>query len=288
VITATIGKDVAVCKLDESHKTDGATFNRFGILNVMKSADSGSAVWFDDMAVNGKAVESFDKDPKWEGRNNRATSMSRIVRPWFDFGYSQTQFAGGKLKGELGGQIFRGDCRERERMASYGDAVGPLTLKHPLIASGKIALVRGVSDSTTLFGFYHSQQSMRQNESQNDGLPEGVLGIHIEGPSSEGFYFYPAHRPSGGGSVFGDVRKSPTIYPDGKSHDWSLHYDPNSSDGKGRVIVTLDGQSTALDLPEAAKAGRTVFDRFGIVTSWIDGNSQDVYWDDIKYTTRQE
>ena len=85
VITATIGKDVAVCKLDESHKADGATFNHFGILNVMKSADSGSDVWFDDIAVNGKAVESFDNDPKWEGRNNRGTSTSRIVRPWFDF-----------------------------------------------------------------------------------------------------------------------------------------------------------------------------------------------------------
>ena len=30
------------------------------------------------------------------------------------------------------------------------------------------------------------------------------------------------------------------------------------------------------------------FDRFGIVTSWIDGNSQDVYWDDLSYTLRQQ
>jgi len=287
VITATVGKDVAVCKLDKSHKADGATFNHFGILNVMKSADSGSNVWFDDITVNGNAVESFDKDPRWEGRNNHGTSMSRIVRPWFDFGYSKTQLAGGKVRGELGGQIFRGDCRERQRMACYGDAVGPLSLMHPLKASGKIALVRGVSDSTTLFGFYHSQQSMRQNESQNDGLPEGVLGIHIEGPSSEGFHFYPVLRTSGAGSVFGDVRKSPTIYPDSKNHDWSLEYDPNALDGKGRVVVTLDGRSTALDLPEGTNAGSTEFDRFGIVTSWIDGNSQDVYWDDLKYTARQ-
>jgi hypothetical protein len=29
------------------------------------------------------------------------------------------------------------------------------------------------------------------------------------------------------------------------------------------------------------------FDRFGIVTSWIDGNSVDAYWDDITYTVAQ-
>jgi hypothetical protein len=30
------------------------------------------------------------------------------------------------------------------------------------------------------------------------------------------------------------------------------------------------------------------FDRFGIVTTWIDGNAQDVYFDDLRYTFRQE
>jgi hypothetical protein len=54
------------------------------------------------------------------------------------------------------------------------------------------------------------------------------------------------------------------------------------------MVVTLDGQKTVLDLPEGAKASSTAFDRFGIVTSWIDGNSQDVYWDDITYTAAQE
>ena len=214
VITATIGNDTAVCNLDAGHKADGATFNRFGILNVMKSADSGSEVWFDDIAINGGAVESFDRDPKWDGRNNRQTTETRIVRPWFDFGFSDTNFAGGKAKGELGGQIFRGDCREPERMACYGDRVGPLTLDKPLKASGKIAMTRGVSDSTTLFGFYHSHDSMRRNESQSDGVPESVLGIHIEGPSSEGFKFYPVLHAKGRGSTFGQVREFPTIYPD--------------------------------------------------------------------------
>ena len=41
-------------------------FNRFGILNVSKSADNGTEVYLDDINVNGQA-DSFDADPKWDG-----------------------------------------------------------------------------------------------------------------------------------------------------------------------------------------------------------------------------
>lgn len=288
VVTASIGTHTAVCNLDTTHKQDGATFTHFGILNVMKSADNGSEVWFDDISINGGPVEMFSRDPKWEGRNNRTTYESRIVRPRFDFGFSDTNLAGGAAKGELGGLIFRGDCRYPEKMGCYGDRVGPLTLDKPLRASGKIALRRGVSDSTTLFGFYNSKDSMRSNESQKDGLPESVVGIHIEGPSSEGFLFYPVLRPNGGDSRFGEYREFPSILPDGLSHDWSFEYDPAGAEGRGRITVSLDGKSHSFDLPPEDKARGTVFDRFGIVSSWIDGNSQDVFWDDVSYTARHD
>ena len=39
-----------------------------------------------------------------------------------------------------------------------------------------------------------------------------------------------------------------------------------------------------MDLKEGDKARSTQFDRFGIITTWIDGNSQNVYWDDITFT----
>jgi hypothetical protein len=287
-ITATIGNDKAVCNLDATHKRDGATFNRFGILNVMKSADSGSEVWFDDISIQGEPMETFADDPNWDGRNNRHVNRSRLVRPWFDFGFSETHLAGGNGSGEIGGTIFRGDCREPQRMASYGGKVGPLSLEKPLTARGKITLRRGVSDSTTLFGFYHSQASMRSNESQSDGLPESVLGIHIEGPSSEGFKFYPVLRGMGDGGVVGNVREFPTLLPDGKVHDWRLDYEPASANSKRRITITLDEKSATLDIPDNVKIDDTTFDRFGIVTSWIDGNSQNVYWDDITYTSKQE
>jgi len=172
-------------------------------------------------------------------------------------------------------------------MASIGDAVGPLTLDRPFVASGKIAVTRGVSDSTTLFGFYNSTDSMRQNDSQANAIPESVVGIHIEGPSSEGFFFYPVYHTKGDQGRYPRLRDCPRIYPDGASHDWSLEYDPDGAGGKGQITVSLDGHSATFALEESAKASGTRFDRFGIVTSWIDGNSQNVYWDDITYTVKQ-
>jgi hypothetical protein len=35
-------------------------------------------------------------------------------------------------------------------------------------------------------------------------------------------------------------------------------------------------------------AGPPRLDRFGLVTTWIDGNGQKVYFDDLTYTARQE
>ncbi|HET6328879.1 MAG TPA: hypothetical protein VFG04_29615 [Planctomycetaceae bacterium] len=288
VVTATIGEATAVCKLDRSHKSDTATFDHFGILNVIKSADAGSEFWLDDVVLNGGDRESFDHDPHWDGRNNRQILQSTRVRPRFDFGFSQTNFAGGKASGELGGLIFRGDCRYSRRMAAYGDRVGPLTLAKPLEARGKIAMTRGVTDSTTLFGFYNSRDSLRRNDSQNDAVPECVLGVHVEGPSRDGFHFYPVLRTKDAHGKHAPVAASPYIYPDGKSHDWTLTYDPAGASGKGRITVTLDGQSSTLDLAAGDQSRGTTFDRFGIVTPWIDGNSQDVYWDDLSYTVGQD
>jgi hypothetical protein len=286
LVTATIDDATAACELGEGHKGDGAAFDRFGILNVVKSADSAGEIYFDDIAIGGD-LDDFDEDPGWEGRNNRLTYRSTIVRPRFDFGFSPTNFAGGRASGELGGTIFRGDCRYPERMASIGDPVGPLTLEKPFRASGKVAMTRGVSDSTTLFGFFGSVDAMRRNDSQSEGIPEGVAGIHIEGPSSEGFFFYPVCRARGGNGRCADPRSCPRILPDGASHDWSFDYDPEGAGGKGRITVVLDGRRAVLDLEEGIKASGTRLDRFGIVTSWIDGNRQEVYWDDLTYTTKQ-
>ncbi|MDB5310179.1 MAG: hypothetical protein JWO38_4381 [Gemmataceae bacterium] len=286
VVTVTLGGETAVCHLDAGHRADGATFDRFGLLPVLKSADGGGEVWLDDVTVNGEA-DDFTKDPRWEGVGNRREYQTADVRPRFDFGSSPTNHAGGKAAGELGGLVFRGDCRYADRLAAYGDRLGALALDKPLRASGKVALRRGVSDSTTLLGFYHSEDSLAVNPSQSSGFPRSFLGVAVEGPSREGFLFYPAYRVRGDGQGYAASPDRPHILPDGKSHDWSLAYDPAGAAGRGRVVVSFDEKSVALDLGDGDRKAGARFDRFGLITTWIDGNAQRVYFDDLSYTCGQ-
>jgi hypothetical protein len=289
-IIATIGSQTATMALDAGHKADGAIFNRFGILNVVKSADDPGRLWLDNLTINGE-LNPFNSDPGWDALNNRRTYVSTNVRPRFDFGFSPlTNHAGGLGGGEIGGHTFRGDSRlefNGGRMAYYGDQLlDTLSLDQPLHADGRVALHRGVSDSTTLIGFFHSVDSVRNSDSQKSATPENFVGIAIEGPSAEGFYFYPTY----GVDLEGESTSSrgtptpPFIYPDGASHQWSLDYDPAASGGRGRITVTLDGQAVALDLQPGHKAIGANFNRFGIITTHIDGNGQTVYFDDLTYT----
>src|SRR5262249_48098942 len=66
-------------------------------------------------------TESFDRDPGWEGHNNRIVPRKypTVVQ---DFGYSKTNVAG-KAAGELGGQVWRAS-----EPAFYAARIGPKTL----------------------------------------------------------------------------------------------------------------------------------------------------------------
>jgi hypothetical protein len=286
VITADINGEKAVCHLAQGHKADGASFNRFGLLNVMKSAAEGGELWLGDLTINGQQ-EDLRRDPGWDGYHNRRTYTTSIVRPRFDFGYSATHHAGGQGRGELGGLVFRGDCRFPDKMASYADRLGELTLEKPLRASGKVCLKGGVTDSSVLLGFFHSKDSMRVNPSQENGLPESFLGISTDGPSREGFLFAPVYRTHGRLSSKAP-KGAPHIYPDGNVHDWSLEYSPSAASGSGQITVTLDKQTVNLVLGKGHKSAGARFDRFGLITTWIDGNSQTIYFDDLTYTCHQE
>ena len=284
-IVFTLDGDKALIDLTPGLRRDGATFNHFGLLNVIKSYDDAGEVWMDDLVINGEA-QDFSRDPKWKGLRNRKTYETRGVRPRFDFGFSPTHYAGGAAPGELGGVVYRGDCRYPERMACYGDRLKTLTLKRPLRASGKVVLRRGVTDSTTAIGFYHSTHSMAVSDSQQFTTPRDFLGVYIEGPSREGFYFYPVYRNHLNDPSSGYPDNPPHILPDGAPHNWALVYDATAAHGNGRITVTLDGRATSLDLAPGVKTSGAAFDRFGIITTWIDGNAQEVYFDDLEYTRR--
>jgi hypothetical protein len=288
-VRVTLGREELVMSLDPGHKADGATFNRFGILNVLKSADGGGSLWLDDLNVNGTAP-AFDSDPKWEQLDNRRTYQTHNIRPVFDFGFSDTRHAGGAAAGEIGGLLFRGDEREPDRLAYYGDVVGDLSLNDALFASGKVALRRGVTDSTVLFGFFHATDSIRRSDSQKSGIPENFLGVAIEGPSSQGFFFYPVYgldRDSQA-QTGAYAKDPPRIYPDGASHQWTMRYEPDAkgdAKGGGRMTVTLDGKTIQIAVSPEHRAMGGRFNRFGFVTTHIDGNGQEVFLDDLTYTT---
>ena len=281
--TLKLGEWSARCDIIPEHFNDGATFTHFGLLPIPKTWDSPGEAWLDDVTINGVHFD-FSSDPNWDSLNNRRYYLSADTRPRFDFGFSRTQFARGKNAGELGGLIFRGDCREPGRMAAYGAKIETLTLNNKLVARGKVAVLRAISDSGAMIGFYNADHSMKSNPSQNETIPSDFLGINIEGPSSEGFFFYPLYRPhtTGGGKALGhNGGKSPRIKPDAKSHDWALTYDP---EGNGRITVTLGEQSCTMELEPGHKTTGATFNRFGICTTWVDGNSVTAYFDDLTYT----
>jgi hypothetical protein len=286
-VTATIDGETAICHLDEGHKADGAAFDRFGLLSIPKSFDTGGEVWLDDVSVNGRK-EDFASDPTWNEVGNRRTYLTDGVRPRFDFGFSDTQFAGGRGRGELGGVVFRGDIRYPDKIAYYADRLETLTLAKPLKASGRVSLRRGVSDSTTLLGFFHSQDSVAVTDSQASGFPMNFLGVVIEGPSREGFLFYPAYRFPGDAQEYARGPGLPHILPNGESSEWSLEFDPSAAQGMGRINLKFSDERVHLDLPTGHREAPARFDRFGIVTTWIDGNAQHVYFDDLTYTWRQD
>lgn len=287
LVTATFGTNTASYEISPEHRADGAEFDHFGLVNVMKQYDGAGTLWLDNITVQGEP-EDFTADPGWDSSGNRRKYETHNVRPRFDFGFTATHHAGGNAAGELGGLFFRGDCRQPERLAAYGDRLSPLSLERPLRVSGKVCLRRGVSDSTTLIGFYHSKQSLEVNPSQQFSPPKCFLGAAIEGPSGEGFYLYPVYRNQNSGVSSGMGTRPPRIYPDGTSHDWTLEYNPAGAEGRGRITVSLDGKPVSLDLAPGDKAAGAQFDRFGLVTPWIDGNGQHVYFDDLNYTCRQE
>ncbi len=283
-ITVTVNDETAICHLDAGHKADGATFNRVGLINVMKQADTGGEVWLDDVTIDG-ATESFDRDPHWDAFQNRRAAITRDIRPRFDFGYSATRHAGGKDAGEMGGLVFRGDGRYPKMMAFYGDRLEEMNLAKPLKASGKVSLRRAVSDSDVLLGFFHAEHSLASGGSDAIGMPPDFLGVSIGGPSREGFMISPAYRLHN--TERASAPRGPYLLPNGAPHDWTFEYTPPTADGPGRITVTLDAGRVTLPIPREHVAIGAHFNRFGLISTHTDGNGQHLYFDDLTYTWTQ-
>jgi hypothetical protein len=193
--------------------------------------------------------ESFDKDPGWEGHNNRIVP-ERLPTVSQDFGYSNTNFAG-KQKGELGGQITRAS-----EPAYYADKIGRLTLNDKLSASGTFALTKTTPGGGIFFGFFRAEQAGA------GGRPIGSLGMNLDterdgarlavrlitGQNQSCGTFITPFIP-------GKFRPTP-IRNDGTRYHWTLSYDPDGAGGRGQFQFAIRG---AARRPGQANSRRPTF-----------------------------
>jgi hypothetical protein len=248
----------------------GATFNRFGMMNLMK-AGGPMTLYFDDLQYDGK-TQDFTKDPGWEGSGNRSTYQDREQGGVHDYGFSaKTNFAGGAKPGEVGGVFWRGG-----KYSYYADRVGPLTIDDRLEARGKVVLKVGAPDSDMFLGWFNST-----NKDKPPTEAGHFLAVHVGGPTRIGHYFHPSLTTAKG--TRSQAKTGPVLVP-GKVYDWSVVYDPTAQAGQGTITVTLGKESVTLALKKGVKAEGGRFDRFGLFTPAIGGQIVRIYLDDLMYT----
>jgi hypothetical protein len=260
---------VFTINLPPNFRKEGATFDRFGLMNIMKTGGT-MDIYFGDLTCDGKRID-LAADPKWMGDHNRGEFHEREQVSFQDFGFSPTHFAGGK-PGEIGGTFWRTE----RGWSYYADAVGALTLNDPLQASGKVSLRVGAPDSAMYIGWFNSAGQELSPAKSGD-----FLGVQIEGPTRVGHYFSPGYTTANG--TRGRAEGAPVIIP-GRTYDWSLKYDPKADGGAGAIRVTLDGKSVTLALKPGSKSEGARFDHFGLMTANPGGQMVKIYFDDLKYT----
>jgi len=262
------GKEFVV-DLPDGFKQDGATFDRFGLMNMMKPGGT-MTIYFADLQHDGKS-ENLANDPGWIGSGNRETYQELDQVGAHDFGYSpQTHFAGGS-PGEVGGKLWRSGS-----YGYYADRIGPLTLTNRLEAKGKVVLLVGAPDSDMYLGWFNSA-----SKTESPAASGNFLGIHVGGPTRVGHYFQPAYATARG--TRGGAKTGPVLVPD-NAYDWTFLYEPQMRGGGGSIKVTLGNESVTFDLKEKIKLEGALFDRFGLFTSTIGGQLVKIYLDDLKYT----
>ena len=67
-----------------------------------------------------------------------------------------------------------------------------------------------------------------------------------------------------------------------------MEYLPTAAGGRGQITVSLGEQSIQLALGKGHRTAGARFNRYGLISTWVDGNSQTIYFDDLTYTCKQE
>jgi hypothetical protein len=217
-------------------------------------------------------TEHFDRDPGWEGFNNRITP-ARFPTVKQDFGYSKSNHAAKDL-GEIGGQVWRSTTP-----AFYAKQLPQLTLQDELEASGTFALTASSGGCGLFFGWFNANQP-------GGGRPINSLGWFLDGEKAGARLYVcvvTATNRAHGVFVtrFERGKKFLDIKPDGTRHKWSMTYDPI---GNGTIRFTLDEKEPVVaSLPAGFKEAGAAFDRFGLMNIHKGGHRLEVYVGDLIY-----
>jgi hypothetical protein len=235
-------------------------------------------------------TENFDRDPGWEGRNNRIMPKN-VPMVTQHFGHSATHFAG-KAAGELGGIVTRATVP-----AFYAARIAPKTLNEQLTATGTFAITSSEPSSSLFFGWFNSKQPGGSRSINSLGMEFGGEGTGLR---------LLARAITGTNKTFG-IRITPfipgilrpaPIKNDGTRYTWSMSYDPGANDGKGAFQFTIksnsdkpqdfEGKVFTGDLPDGFKQEGIVFDRFGLMNMGKPGGKVTAYYDDLQFDGRSE
>lgn len=277
---------------------------RFTPAATLLSATLALFAVLDSPAQTALKTEHFDRDPGWEGHNNRVVPKKvQMVKQ--DFGYSATNHAG-KGAGEMGGTIQRST-----KPAIYAAALSPAkTLEDKLSASGTFAITMCHPSAGLFFGFFNSQQP------GGSGRPIGSLGLDFDFEGKGGrlaVRLITAANQSCGTFITpylpGKYRTTP-LRNDGTRYQWTLDYDPAGAGGSGQFTFTLrsdqhppmviDSSLPAasqeeerarfptttkftVDLTPGFRQSGATFDRFGMLNGMKAGGNATIFFDDLQY-----
>ena len=193
-------------------------------------------------------TEHFDKDPGWDGHNNRVDSKPRTIVQ--DFGYSKTNHAGQEL-GEIGG--FLSAAAEP---AFYAKKIPARTFDNTLTASGTLAC--DGRPTHLLLGFFNA-------DTLNEWRTPNTIALRISG-RGDVFYAWLEYCTAKWRAGGDEPRSFPTITDPktgrkqlkgfaakGAVHKWSLTYDPKGNGGQGVVIATIDDEKAVCNLAEGQR-----------------------------------
>jgi hypothetical protein len=230
-------------------------------------------------------TQNFDRDPNWDGKNNRARP-AQPQKVQQNFGYDAS-------RGQIGGEFW-----QTLRPAWYGVPVGDKSFDDALGVSGSLIILESASGSgwqntaNVFVGWFNSDETSQiwrprdfvgfRLQSTHD--PDGALVELSYGTSewqADGVFV----NKVGGGQrkLVRELTEADllNIAPDGKTHQWSLRYDPRGNEGKGEIIFTFDGAESRLGVGEDLRKIGAKFDHFGVFTPRIPGRRMIVWFDDI-------